>query len=180
MEPTPFPLYLVPMECAPDSAVGDLDPDIADIAKPPSVTDTDDLLAAQLRKLNTHTQPSSIVCLGKYMRLPELKCMGSLPGSADANGFAHGADGTFFQPGDLGLGDANQIGYLHLGLAVVKAQGKDLLFPVSERLEGGAQGNPLHPVFVGVFGVTDLIHNSQLNAIIVKRAFTATLEHMEQ
>ena len=41
---------------------------------------------------------------------------------------AHGAQGIFFQPGDLGLGDTYGFGYLHLGLPLKKAQFSSLFF----------------------------------------------------
>ena len=45
-------------------------------------------------------------------------------------GLTHGGNGPFFQPGNLGLRNAQIACYLHLGLAIVKSQGEDLLFPV--------------------------------------------------
>ena len=41
-----------------------------------------------------------------------------------------GVDGTLFQPGHLGLGDAHLSGDFHLGLALEKAQVEDALFPL--------------------------------------------------
>ena len=56
--------------------------------------------------------------------------------SGNADGAAHGDNGALFQPGDLGLGNAQGAGHLHLGLAVIKPQGQDLLLPGSQCPEG--------------------------------------------
>jgi hypothetical protein len=40
----------------------------------------------------------------------------------DADGFAHGADGAFLQPGYLSLRDAQTAGNFHLRLAANKAK----------------------------------------------------------
>ena len=80
---------------------------------------------------------------------------------ADTDGFSHGADGAFLQPGNLRLRDAEASCHLHLGLAVIKAQGKNLLFPVSETRKGIPQGDMLHPGFVGIAHIANLIHDGQ-------------------
>ena len=84
----------------------------------------------------------------------------------DADGLAHGADGPLFQPGDLGLGDPQGAGHLHLGLSVVKPQGEDLLFPVVQRPEGIAQGDVVHPAVLGILGIPDLVHHRQRVAAV--------------
>ena len=70
--------------------------------------------------------------------------------------FPHGADGAFFQSGDLCLGDSHQVCHLHLGLAVIKPQGKDLLLPLTQGSEGIPQGDPLHPGALGILMVFSL------------------------
>ena len=68
---------------------------------------------------------------------------------------------ALFQPGDLGLGDADGLGQLHLGLAVVVAQGEDVLLPLPQVREGVPQGQLLQPALVAAAGVADLVHHQQ-------------------
>ena len=42
---------------------------------------------------------------------------------------AHDAEGIFFEPGNLCLGNPDQLGNLHLRFSLEKAQGNDLMFP---------------------------------------------------
>ena len=44
-----------------------------------------------------------------------------------ADGFTHSGNCALFQSGNLRLRDAQSAGHLHLGLSVVKPQGKNLL-----------------------------------------------------
>ena len=88
----------------------------------------------------------------------------------DGDGFSHGADGTLFKAGYLRLRNAQSAGYLHLGFAAHKAQGEDLLFPLPQSREGTPEGDVLHPLLVGVFGIPYLIHHRQgITAVCIYR-----------
>ena len=52
--------------------------------------------------------------------------------SRDRECLSHSADGAFLQPRYLRLRNAERTCHLHLGLSVIKTQGKDLLFPASQ------------------------------------------------
>lgn len=70
-------------------------------------------------------------------------CVGCLPADKGVHGQAyltlstglhrqiapHGVQGVFFQAGDLGLGDTDDLGNLHLGFSLKKTQGDDIFFP---------------------------------------------------
>ena len=77
----------------------------------------------------------------------------ALPGALCAEIIAHGAQGIFFQSGDLGLGDADGFGYFHLGFSLEEAQGDDFVFSGIETFHGLAEGEMFHPGLFLIFFV---------------------------
>ena len=75
--------------------------------------------------------------------------------------------GGFFQPGNLGLGDADFLGYLYLGLPLEKPQGDDSLFSVAQFGQGVLNGQLLDPAAFSA-PVGNLVHNTDGVAAVGK------------
>ena len=72
---------------------------------------------------------------------------------------SHSFQCIFFETGDLGLGDADHVGDLGLGLSFEKAQRDDMTLSVVQTFHGFAEGEMFYPHLFLIFFITDLVHD---------------------